>query len=57
MRHNVWIIMEEQRPQAVILNQGPNSNRDIGIALPISVAPLCKSYFPLFDNCTDIVNK
>ena len=30
MRHGVWIIMEEERPEPVILNQRINSNRNTG---------------------------
>ena len=49
MRPNVWEIMEEQRPEPVILSQGTNSNRNIGNG---TASHLCGSLlnlvFPLF---------
>ena len=49
MRPNVWVIMEEQRPEPVILSQGTNSNRNIGNG---TASHLCGSLlnlvFPLF---------
>ena len=49
MRPNVWIIMEEQRPEPVILSQGTNSNRNIGNG---TASHLCGSLlnlvFPFF---------
>ena len=49
MRPNVWGIMEEQRPEPVILSQGTNSNRNIGNG---TASHLCGSLlnlvFPLF---------
>ena len=49
MRPNVWIIMEEQRPEPVILSQGTNSNRNIGNGTASHLCgPLLNLVFPLF---------
>ena len=49
MRHGVWIIMGEERPEPVILNQRINSNRNTGQG---TASHLCGSLlnlvFPLF---------
>ncbi len=49
MRPSVWIIMEEERPEPVILSQGTNSNPKIGNG---TASHLCGSLlnlvFPLF---------
>ncbi len=49
MRLNVWIIMEEQRPEPVILSQGTNSNRNIGNGTASHLCgPLLNLVFPYF---------
>ena len=49
MRPNVWGIMEEQRPEPVILSQGTNSNRNIGNGTASHLCgPLLNLVFPLF---------
>ena len=49
MRPNVWVIMEEQRPEPVILSQGTNSNRNIGNGTASHLCgPLLNLVFPLF---------
>jgi uncharacterized Tic20 family protein len=49
MRPNVWIIMEEQRPEPVILSQGTNSNRNIGNGTASHLCgPLLNLVFPYF---------
>ncbi len=30
MRHDVWVIMQEERPEPVILKQGPKHDRSLG---------------------------
>ena len=30
MRHDVWVIMQEERPEPVILKQGPKPDRSLG---------------------------
>ena len=47
MRPNVWIIMEEQRPEPVILSQGANSNRNIAMG---TASHLCGSLLVLVVN-------
>ena len=49
MRPNVWVIMEEQRPEPVILSQGTNSNRNIGNGTASHLCgPLLNLVFPYF---------
>ena len=46
MRPNVWIIMEEERPEPVILNQGTKPDRSLG-SLSHILAPFTGFLAPL----------
>ena len=46
MRHDLWVIMQEERPEPVILNQGPKPDRSLG-SLSHILAPFVGFLAPL----------
>ena len=46
MRHDVWVIMQEERPEPVILKQGPKLDRSLG-SLSHILAPFVGFLAPL----------
>ena len=46
MRHDVWVIMQEERPEPVILKQGPKPDRSL-VSLSHILAPFVGFLAPL----------